>query len=68
VTYLRTERAAPRAISHFEAELCRALGIHDADPLHALAGQCGRLPSASRERALRAFTPLAKPPRGGKME
>lgn len=68
VTYLRTERPAARAIPHFEAELCRALGIHDADPLHALAAQCGRLPSASRERALQACAPLAKPPVRDKMD
>ena len=60
VAYLRTERAAPRAIPHFEAELCRAMGIHDADPLHALASHCGRLPGG-RDRALRACAPLAKP-------
>jgi DNA repair protein RecO (recombination protein O) len=57
VGYLRTERATPRAITHFEAELCRALGVEDAsgrnDPLHTLAAQCGRLPPG-RERALRA--------------
>ncbi len=68
VTYLRTERPTPRAISHFEAELCRALGIHDADPLHALTGQCGRLPSTSRDRALKACAPLAKVPARDKME
>lgn len=60
ITYLRTERPTPRAVSHFERELCRALGIHDADPVHALAIQCGRLPATSRERALKACTPLAK--------
>jgi recombinational DNA repair protein (RecF pathway) len=68
VTYLRTERPKPRAISHFEAELCRALGLHSADPLHALASQCGRLPSTSRERALKACAPLAKPAASDKME
>ncbi len=67
VAYLRKERPAPRVIPHFEAELCRALGIHDADPLHALASHCGRLPGG-RERALRACAPLAKPPAGDKME
>jgi len=60
IGYLRTERPVPRAIPHFEAELCRALGIDDKDPLHALAGQCGRLP-AGRERALKTCAPLAKP-------
>ncbi len=53
VSYLRRERPTPRAIAHFEAELCRALGIHDADPLHALASHGGLLP-VSRERALKA--------------
>lgn len=68
VTYLRTERPAPRAIPHFEAELCRALGIRDADPLHALSEQCGRLPTATRERALQACAPLAKPPARDKLK
>lgn len=57
VGYLRAQRPAARAISHFEAQLCRALGVGDAvgrtDPLHALAAQCGRIP-ASRTRALKA--------------
>jgi DNA repair protein RecO (recombination protein O) len=58
VGYLRRERATPRAITHFEAELTRALGIEDAagrhDPQQTLATQCGgRLP-AGRERALKA--------------
>lgn len=57
VGYLRTQRPAPRAIPHFENELCRALGVTDLagrqDPLHALATQCGRIP-ASRTRALQA--------------
>lgn len=66
VAYLRRERPTPRAIAHFEAELCRALGIHDADPLHALASHGARLP-AGRERALKACAPLAKPPLGDKM-
>jgi DNA repair protein RecO (recombination protein O) len=62
VGYLRTQRATPRAISHFEAELCRALGIEDAagrnDPLETLAAQCGRLPPG-RDRALKACAPPA---------
>jgi DNA repair protein RecO (recombination protein O) len=53
VGYLRTEQSSLRAITHFEAELCRALGIHDQDPVHALESHCGRLP-AGRERALKA--------------
>ncbi len=64
VGYLRTQRAAPRAITHFEAELCRALGVSDLagrqDPLHALATQCGRIPP-SRLRALRACGPTPPP-------
>jgi len=55
VGYLRSRRPEPRAITHFEAELCRALGVADHDPLHALAAHCGRIP-ASRERALRAIS------------
>ncbi len=66
IGYLRAERAAPRAITHFETELCRALGIDDAagrnDPRQTLAVQCGgRLP-ASRERALKACAPSAAAP------
>ncbi len=67
VTYLRKERPTTRALVHFENELCRALGIHGADPLHALAGQCGRLPAISRERALKACAPLAKAEPDGKV-
>jgi DNA repair protein RecO (recombination protein O) len=67
VSYLRKQRAEPRAVPHFEGELCRALGIHDGDPLHALATHCGRLPG-SRDGALRACAPLAKPATGDKME
>jgi DNA repair protein RecO (recombination protein O) len=55
VGYLRSRRPEPRAITHFEAELCRALGVADHDPLHALTAHCGRIP-ASRERALRAIS------------
>ncbi|MGH8045952.1 MAG: DNA repair protein RecO [Chthoniobacterales bacterium] len=67
IEYLRDERPVPKAIPRFEAGLCRALGIHDDDPLHALASQCGRLPGG-RERALKACAPLAKPPGGGKIK
>ena len=67
VAYLRASRPTPRAIPRFEAGLCRALGIHDADPLHALAGQCGRLPATSRQRALKACAPLAKSATGDKL-
>jgi len=56
IAYLRASKPDHRTIPHFEAELCRALGIHDAaggaDPLRALAAHCGRIP-ASRERALK---------------
>lgn len=64
VGYLRRERPTPRAITHFEVELCRALGVDDAtgrhDPLHALAAQCGRVPP-SRQRALKACAPVRAP-------
>ncbi len=67
LVYLRTEKPAPRAVTHFEAELCRALGVNDADgrrdPLQTLAAQCGKLPPG-RERALKACAPLAPPPPG----
>ncbi|MDD5199641.1 MAG: recombination protein O N-terminal domain-containing protein [Terrimicrobiaceae bacterium] len=71
IGYLRSHRSAPRAIHHFEAELCRALGVGDTaarnDPIHILAAQCGRIP-ASRESALKACTPpLAKQPPGDKL-
>lgn len=63
VGYLRTQPCAPKAIGHFEAELCRALGIHDDqgrhDPVHLLATHCGR-PIQGRERALRACGDLAR--------
>jgi DNA repair protein RecO (recombination protein O) len=60
IAYLRCERPSPRAIPRFEAGLCRALGIRDDDPLHALAVHSARL-SGCRERALKACAPLAKP-------
>lgn len=70
LAYLRAESPTPRAVAHFEAELCRALGVDDAsgrrDPLQVLAAQCGRLPPG-RERALKACGPLAKPAGGDKM-
>jgi len=67
VDYLRRERPVPKAIPRFEAGLCRAMGLRDDDPLHALAAHAARLPT-SRERALKACAPLAKPADGGKMK
>jgi DNA repair protein RecO (recombination protein O) len=68
--YLRAQRPSPRAVTHFEAELCRALGIGDAsgrnDPLAAISSQCGRIPP-SRLRALNACTRLAEPGGGSNM-
>lgn len=62
VGYLRSQPCAAKAVLHFEAELCRALGIYDDrgkhDPIHLLATHCGRLPRG-RERALRACGDLA---------
>lgn len=63
VGYLRAQPCAAKAILHFEAELCRALGILDDrgrhDPVHLLATLCGR-PPRGRERALRACGDLAR--------
>lgn len=70
VTYLRTQPPSPRAVSHFESELCRALGILDTggkgDPISLLAAQCSRIPSG-RNRALRACGALAQGNPGDKM-
>lgn len=71
VTYLRTQRPTARAVVYFEAELCRALGIHDEqgahDPVHLLSAHCARFP-AGRARALRACGDLAREKTKGKME
>jgi DNA repair protein RecO (recombination protein O) len=66
LAYLRRERPAARAIPRFEAALCRAMGVRDDDPPRALSAHSAWLP-ASRERALRACAPLAKPAGGGKL-
>jgi DNA repair protein RecO (recombination protein O) len=55
-----------RAISHFEAELARIAGVHDAkllknDPALALAGLFGKLPS-SRAALLKAVAASGKTP------
>ncbi|MBA3963493.1 MAG: DNA repair protein RecO [Chthoniobacterales bacterium] len=47
--FLDREKASARAVRHFEAELARLTGVHDAailrsDPAAALAGLFGRMP------------------------
>ncbi len=47
--FLDTQDATPRAVKHFEAELARFAGVHDAallksDPAAALASLFGRMP------------------------
>ncbi len=59
--YLDVNESNARAISHFETELAKIAGVHDAkmlksDPALALANLFGRLP-LSRTRLLRALTP-----------
>jgi DNA repair protein RecO (recombination protein O) len=60
VNHLRHTHPVHRAITFFESELCRALGILDVSgrnaPLEALESYCGRIP-ASRERAIRSLDP-----------
>ena len=70
--YLSANEPTLRAVSHFEAELARIAGVHDArllksDPAFALASLFGKLPlsrtpllSALRERSSSA----SEPPRG----
>ncbi|HEY2802182.1 MAG TPA: DNA repair protein RecO [Chthoniobacterales bacterium] len=52
--FLDRENASPRAVRHFEAELARLTGVHDAaflksDPAAALASLFGRLPRGRSE-------------------
>ncbi len=56
VNFLRENPATLRAVAHFEASLCRILGIHstDSNPLHTLASHCGRIPK-NRSQALKAL-------------
>ncbi len=57
--YLQREAATPKALSHFEREMCRVLGIHDASgtvgSAMALDSLYGRAPE-SRAAALRMMT------------
>lgn len=56
IGYLGKGTANRRALDHFETELCRVLGVHDASgnvtTLEALASLCGGIPR-SRATALR---------------
>jgi len=60
LAYLQQARADERALHHFERELCRILGIHDASgrvtPAAAIASLSGGLPR-SRAAALKFFSP-----------
>jgi DNA repair protein RecO (recombination protein O) len=62
--YLSANEPTLKAVSHFEAELARLAGVHDAksDPARALAGLFGKLPPLRAEllkqlRAAAAATP-----------
>ena len=60
-TYLNANDPDLRAVLHFETELARLAGVHDAkvlksDPARALANLFGRLPS-SRTALLKALAP-----------
>ena len=56
LNFVQQSPASLRALSHFEVELCRILGVHDARgnvaAIDALASLCGIIP-ASRAAALR---------------
>jgi DNA repair protein RecO (recombination protein O) len=63
LAYLSEKNPNRRALSHFETELARIAGVHDAralrsDPGFALAGLFGKLPM-SRPALLRALNPGA---------
>lgn len=55
ITYLQRTPASEKALAHFEREMCRILGVHDAagtvSPAQALISLCGTLPR-SRAAAL----------------
>jgi DNA repair protein RecO (recombination protein O) len=64
--YLSTSDPTLRAVTHFEAELARLAGVHDAkmlksNPAHALASLFGKLPS-SRATLLSSLRPPARHP------
>ena len=61
--YLSANEPSSRAVAHFEAELARIAGVHDAnllksDPAFALASLFGKLP-LSRTALLKALRPAA---------
>ena len=59
LNFVQRSPASLRALDHFEVELCRILGVHDARgnvaAIDALASLCGVIP-ASRAAALRFLT------------
>ena len=59
LNFVQQSPASLRALNHFEVELCRILGVHDARgnvaAIDALASLCGIIP-ASRAAALRFLT------------
>lgn len=60
LAYLQKTPASLKALSHFEKELCRILGVHDqlggVEPVQALSSLCGGVPS-SRRAALKFLSP-----------
>jgi DNA repair protein RecO (recombination protein O) len=71
--YLDANDPNARAVSHFEKELARIAGVHDAkmlksDPAFALAGLFGKLP-LSRSPLLKALAkPVELPPQAAGIE